>query len=109
MNLLFLTLAAMAADPSSYPAQSALEGGSAVRVDLSAEWLARCPDPTTYMVVSADGVELPYAVRTSDDVQISPMDLRWAPRGPNGPPRDPLWLQNGQKMVRKCQPHRLAV
>jgi hypothetical protein len=55
-------------------------GGGLVRVDLSPDWIAACPDGTTYRLVQESGAEIPFAVRTSDDTsQPRTFDLKWTP------------------------------
>ncbi|MFT5459665.1 MAG: hypothetical protein ACI9K2_006180, partial [Myxococcota bacterium] len=80
--ILALTFAALAADPAAWPleAPAVVADSGAVRIDLPGEWLARCPDPSTYLVRDGDGRELPFAVRTSDDAPPSRERLRWSPR-----------------------------
>ncbi len=67
--LLFGVGAARAAEPASYPLAATVELHEAelLRLDLPPEWLERCPDPGSYLLLDPTGVEVPFASRTSDD------------------------------------------
>ena len=86
--LLLTSVAQAASDPREYPWMASIHipdpAGAPVRVDLSAEWVARCPDATSYLLLDADGQEVPFATFTSDGSAWGGdtprrRDLRWAP------------------------------
>ena len=67
------------------PEQYAMRGDFSVaeaglaRIELDQEWLARCPDPTSYLIVGPDRSETPYAIRTSDQHPPQFAHLAWSP------------------------------
>ncbi len=71
----------MAADSGAYPVAGSFEAplDGPTRVDLPVEWLAQCPDPTSYLIVDESGAEVPYAVRTSDQHPPELSSLTWEP------------------------------
>jgi hypothetical protein len=72
--------AALAADARyALVGELEVERRGPVRLELPAEWVARCPDPSTYLLHDALGHEVPYAVRTSDDAPPGPEALTWEP------------------------------
>jgi len=84
---LSLGASALASDPGAYPltVDLVLPAAELVRVDLGADWLARCPDPHSYLLLDAEGNELPFAVRDSD--AASPwraVALTWQPERSQG-------------------------
>ena len=66
---LLLALPILAAEPANYPLAASLELPSAatMRLDLGAEWLTHCPEPDSYMLLDSEGVEVPFAARSSDE------------------------------------------
>jgi hypothetical protein len=78
--IMVLTLGAYAADVRyALTAELEVPRRGPVRLELSPDWVARCPDPTTYVLHDALGREVPYAVRTSDDAPPGPETLTWEP------------------------------
>lgn len=70
------------ADPARYPVsgEAVLPAGDLVRLQLDADWVARCPDPTTYALLGPDGRTVPFAWRTSDEAPPArTASLRWEP------------------------------
>jgi len=82
IHLLLLSTAIGATDPSAYPLEAGLELPAAeiLRLDLPVEWLERCPDGGTYLLLDAEGRALPFAARDSD-THPSPrrVALEWEP------------------------------
>ena len=83
MNAVMLTLfmALAAGSGRSYPVSGQFEVATSgpSRVDLTGDWLARCPDPTSYLITDAAGAEVPFAIRTSDQHPPKFESLRWEP------------------------------
>ena len=79
--ILLLLQSSFAADEGAYPVMGHFDApvDGPVRVDLTAEWLAQCPDPTSYLIVGEDGEEMPFAVRTSDQHPPELESLTWEP------------------------------
>ncbi|MFH1464354.1 MAG: hypothetical protein ABIO70_08195 [Pseudomonadota bacterium] len=80
--LLLLVAAHGATDPAAYPLQAELDLPAAdiLRLDLPVDWVARCPDGGTYLLLDAAGRALPFAARDSDS-RAAPRraTLRWEP------------------------------
>ncbi len=79
---LLLAAATFAADPASYPQATTIElpPAETLRLDLSDEWIALCPDPDSYLLLDAEGQEQPFAARSSDEgARWRREDLRWEP------------------------------
>jgi hypothetical protein len=79
---LLLTGLAAAADPSGHPlaAEIELPRADTLRLDLGADWLQRCPDPDSYLILDAQGREIPFAARSSDAEGAPRREpLRWEP------------------------------
>jgi len=78
---LLLMQGGLAAEPGAYPMVGAFAApvDGALRVDLAPEWLAQCPDPTSYLIVDKDGSEVPFAARTSDQHPPEMVSLTWEP------------------------------
>ena len=75
-------LPALGAEPASYPLAAELElpEAATLRLDLGADWLARCPDPSSYMLLDNAGQEVPFAGRSSDEgADWRREALRWEP------------------------------
>ena len=80
--VLFLLLeGAFAGTETAYPlvGELTLERGGVHRIDLGPEWLARCPDPSSYLITDGSGAEVPFAVRTSDQHPPGLEALTWEP------------------------------
>ncbi len=79
---LLLAGVALATEPAAYPLATQIElpQAATLRLDLGVDWLSLCPDPDSYLLLDADGAEVPFAARSSDEgADWRREALRWEP------------------------------